>query len=114
MIITDLENAKIEVEPAHLEIGYPHLKDTKKRSQANFSGRVRADANPGLLSLIGDQPMSRNCLEAMPTCGIIEDHRGGVPNRAKVSLLPFGGCGSKKSLLFAGLSCWLPSDHFNS
>ena len=40
MMSTDLAKAKIEVEPEHLEIGYPHPNDKLNRSQAKFVGRV--------------------------------------------------------------------------
>jgi hypothetical protein len=111
MLITDLAKADVELEPEHRVIECPHPSDTLDRSQAKFVGRVRIDADLAFISLMADQPMSRNCLALMPTYVITEDRRGGGPNRSKLTLLTFGGCGHMEKLVVHGAI--LPSGYYN-
>ena len=47
----------------------------------------------------------------MPTYAIIEDRRGGGPNRSKLTFLSFGGCDHTEKLVVRGVI--LPSDYHN-
>ena len=111
MYINDLAAAKIDTVPEQVAIGLPHPKDNRGRYAVKFVGQARHDVDAQLQTLLMDPPMSRSILIPIPTHGIILNPNGG-PNRAKITVLPFGGAGFKEKLIVRGAI--LPADYYNS